>query len=95
MSKKETRDEDKPAKPVEESLFKFIGELEEPKYRLEETAVGGSLALAIFVELPRIESMRALHLDVTDKQLQVRMCLMSWCHDDILSCKKNCDFYIR
>lgn len=61
-----------PDKKPSESLFKFVGQTEEPAYRLQETASGGRLAYSIIIELPKVETMRQISLDVADKELQVR-----------------------
>ncbi|KAK3239192.1 hypothetical protein CYMTET_50863 [Cymbomonas tetramitiformis] len=69
---------DKVGKSVEsekkpsESLFKFVGQTEEPAYRLQETASGGRLAYSIIIELPKVQTMRQVSLDVADTELQVR-----------------------
>jgi hypothetical protein len=61
-----------PAAPVSDDLFKFVGQLEEPTYRIEDTAAKGAEALAVIVQLPKIERMSQLHLDVLEDSLQVR-----------------------
>jgi HSP20 family molecular chaperone IbpA len=57
---------------VGDSLFKFVGQHETPVYRVEETAAGGGSALAVTVELPRIERIAQLTLDITGTQFQLR-----------------------
>mmetsp|Transcript_38445 Transcript_38445/g.83653 ORF Transcript_38445/g.83653 Transcript_38445/m.83653 type:complete len:422 (-) Transcript_38445:265-1530(-) len=69
----EKKTKEEPAAPaVSESLFKFVGQQEEPKYRIDDTVAKGAEALAIVVELPKIERMSQLHLDMVETQLQVR-----------------------
>jgi hypothetical protein len=62
---------DEAPRQVGESLFKFVGQHETPVHRIEDTVAGGASALAVTVELPRIESMAQLTLDVTSRVVQV------------------------
>ena len=62
---------DEARREVGDSLYKFVGQHETPVHRVEEAVAGGASALAVTVQLPRIQSMAQLHLDVTSRVVQV------------------------